>query len=114
MKLGEECFSLQFQQRTILLLVCCRYEGVIAAQFFGHTHFDSWKIFYDVNDGFKRPVSVAYIGPSVTPFSQLNMGYRVYEVDGFYPGSSWVRHEILIAPRVLLVFLQFRLSGHQR
>jgi sphingomyelin phosphodiesterase len=74
----------------LISFLCCRYEGVIAAQFFGHTHFDSWQIFYDVDDGFKRPVSVAYVGPSVTPLSALNMGYRVYEIDGFYPGSSWV------------------------
>ena len=67
-----------------------RYEGVIAGQFFGHTHIDSLNMFYDVSDGFKRPVSVAYVGPSVTPLWQLNMGYRVYEVDGFYANSSWV------------------------
>ena len=74
-----------------LIDVFYRYERVIAAQFFGHVHVDTFEVFYDVADGLKRPVSVAYCGPSVTPFQQLNMGYRVYEIDGFYQNSSWVR-----------------------
>jgi len=67
-----------------------RYESTIVGQFFGHTHYDSWQVFYDLDDDLKRPLSVAYIGPSVTPFVQLNPGYRVYQVDGFYSGSSLV------------------------
>jgi sphingomyelin phosphodiesterase len=31
------------------------------------------------------------MGPSITTSSYLNPGYRVYSVDGYYPGSSyWV------------------------
>ena len=68
----------------------CRYEGTITGQFFGHTHYDELEIFYDADSDFQRPVSVAYIGPSVTPFTSLNPGYRVYVVDGNYSASSWV------------------------
>ncbi|XP_063058906.1 sphingomyelin phosphodiesterase [Engraulis encrasicolus] len=64
-----------------------RYEGTITGQFFGHTHVDEFQVFYDEETG-KRPLSVAYIAPSVTTYIDLNPGYRVYYVDGNYPGSS--------------------------
>lgn len=41
--------------------------------------------------------SIAYIGPSVTPFSHLNPGYRIYEVDGDHENSTQVRKLILIS-----------------
>lgn len=34
-----------------------RYENTIAGQFFGHTHYDGFFMFYDENDS-KRPVSM--------------------------------------------------------
>ncbi|KAM8976241.1 sphingomyelin phosphodiesterase [Pelodytes ibericus] len=64
-----------------------RYEGTIAAQFFGHTHLDEFEIFYD-EETLTRPVSVAFIAPSVTTYINLNPGYRIYQIDGGYPGSS--------------------------
>lgn len=67
----------------------CRYQNTIAAQFYGHTHSDSFTMFYDV-ETLKRPVNVAYVGPSVTPYSDQNMGYRFYTIDGHYKGSSYV------------------------
>ncbi|XP_015127515.1 sphingomyelin phosphodiesterase [Diachasma alloeum] len=57
-----------------------RYESTITAQFFGHTHYDEFELFYDTDD-LTRPVSVAYVGPSVTPYENLNPGYRIYYVD---------------------------------
>jgi len=65
-----------------------RYESTIAAQFFGHTHKDSFIIFHDEEDP-SRPVNTAYIGPSVTPYQGLNPAYRIYEFDGFYPESTF-------------------------
>lgn len=64
-------------------IVCflCRYESTITAQFFGHTHFDEFELFYDTQN-LGRPVSIAYVGPSVTPYYDLNPGYRIYYVDG--------------------------------
>jgi sphingomyelin phosphodiesterase len=76
-----------------------RYEGVVAAQIFGHTHTDSWQIFYDAeSSSFTRALSVAYLAPSVTTYTDLNPGYRVYEMDGFYQNSSWaiLDHETFI------------------
>jgi len=67
----------------------CRYESTIRAQFFGHTHFDEMELFYAEEDPF-RASSVAYVGPSVTPYFDLNPGYRIYYVDGEYPASTRV------------------------
>ena len=37
--------------------------------------------------------SIAYIGPSVTPYTHLNPGYRIYEVDGDHENSTQVRRD---------------------
>ncbi|KAK9876806.1 hypothetical protein WA026_015044 [Henosepilachna vigintioctopunctata] len=58
-----------------------RYESTITAQFFGHTHYDEFEVFYDHQD-LSRPSSIAYVGPSVSPYYDLNPGYRIYYVDG--------------------------------
>ncbi|KAI0232885.1 Sphingomyelin phosphodiesterase [Lamellibrachia satsuma] len=73
------------------------YENTVVAQFFGHTHFDHLEIFYDTAT-LKRALSVAYIGPSVTTYEQLNPGYRVYTVEGQHPTSGWavLDHETYI------------------
>lgn len=64
-----------------ILLSLYRYEATITAQFFGHTHFDEFELFYDPKD-LGRAVGISYICPSVTPFTNLNPGYRIYYVDG--------------------------------
>ncbi|XP_051973403.1 sphingomyelin phosphodiesterase-like [Xyrauchen texanus] len=64
-----------------------RYESTITGQFFGHTHVDEFQMFYD-EETLSRPLGVAFIAPSVTTYVNLNPGYRVYYVDGNYPGSS--------------------------
>ncbi|XP_019728770.1 sphingomyelin phosphodiesterase [Hippocampus comes] len=64
-----------------------RYESTITGQFFGHTHFDEFQMFYD-GETVTRPLGVAFISPSVTTYINLNPGYRVYYVDGNYHGSS--------------------------
>lgn len=61
----------------------------MAAQFYGHTHKDEYKIFYDTVD-VARPVNVAFIAPSLTTYSKLNPGYRTYTVDGPRTDSTWV------------------------
>ncbi|KAJ8672963.1 hypothetical protein QAD02_004224 [Eretmocerus hayati] len=58
-----------------------RYEATIAAQFFGHTHYDEYELFYETQD-FKRPISVGYIAPSITPWKDVNPAYRIYYVEG--------------------------------
>lgn len=57
---------------------------VIANVFFGHTHEDEFMIYY-ANNGTVRSRSTAqttgWIGPSLTPLTNLNSGFRMYEVD---------------------------------
>ncbi|KAF9011062.1 Metallo-dependent phosphatase-like protein [Cyathus striatus] len=57
---------------------------VIANIFFGHTHEDQMSIFY-ANNGTvmsaETAQSLAWIGPSLTPLTNLNSGFRVYEID---------------------------------
>ena len=65
-----------------------RYESTISGQFFGHTHFDHFEMFYDL-DNHTRPVGVAYIPGSLTTYNNDNPNYRIYSVDGNYNGSSW-------------------------
>ncbi|XP_013134905.1 PREDICTED: sphingomyelin phosphodiesterase [Papilio polytes] len=64
-----------------------RYESTITAQFFGHTHFDEFEVFYDPND-LGRATSIAYVGPSVSPYYDLNLGYRIYYVDGDHDATT--------------------------
>ncbi|CAH1801877.1 unnamed protein product [Owenia fusiformis] len=66
-----------------------RFENTIAGQFFGHTHNDEFKVFYDA-DTLSRPVGVLYVPGSVTPTGGRFPAYRLYEIDGFYTGSSWM------------------------
>ncbi|XP_068626319.1 sphingomyelin phosphodiesterase [Battus philenor] len=64
-----------------------RYESTITAQFFGHTHFDEFEVFYDPND-LGRATSIAYVGPSVSPYYDLNLGYRIYYIDGDHDATT--------------------------
>jgi len=74
-----------------------RYQSTITAQFFGHTHNDEFELFYDEETS-KIPLSIAYLGPSVTPYTAHNPGYRIYTIDGDYKNSSRVvlNHETYI------------------
>ncbi|CAG8956934.1 hypothetical protein HYFRA_00011984 [Hymenoscyphus fraxineus] len=57
---------------------------VIANIFWGHTHEDQIILYYS-NNGTVRSTdtaqTVGWIGPSVTPLTNLNSGYRMYSVD---------------------------------
>ncbi|XP_058792161.1 sphingomyelin phosphodiesterase-like [Phymastichus coffea] len=64
-----------------------RYEATIMAQFFGHTHFDEFEIFYD-SKNLSRSLNVAYISPSLTPWVNVNPAYRIYYVDGDHPNTN--------------------------
>jgi len=74
---------------TWLTFFVSRFSSTITGQFFGHSHTDSFEIFYDISH-LRKPLSVAYVAPSVTTFIGMNPAYRVYTVDGFHKGSSWV------------------------
>ncbi|KAG8195711.1 hypothetical protein JTE90_002974 [Oedothorax gibbosus] len=62
-----------------------RFESTVRGQFFGHSHLDELEVFYDDD---QRPTNVAYIGPSVTTYDGVNPSYRIYTVDGSYPGTT--------------------------
>ncbi|KAJ5167820.1 uncharacterized protein N7482_003414 [Penicillium canariense] len=57
---------------------------VIANIFFGHNHEDQFMVYY-ANNGTIQNASTAlttgWIGPSVTPLTNMNSGFRLYEVD---------------------------------
>ena len=73
-----------------------RFESTVAAQFYGHTHNEEYKVFYDAVNP-TRAVNVAFVGGSLTTYSDMNPGYRVYTVDGPRIGSTYVS-SILFSP----------------
>lgn len=57
---------------------------VIANIFFGHTHEDQVMIYYANNatvQNSANALTTGWIGPSVVPLTNLNSGFRMYEVD---------------------------------
>lgn len=61
---------------------------VVANCFWGHTHEDEQMIYYtkngttrDTSAGLADALTPGWIGPSVTPLTNLNSGFRMYEVD---------------------------------
>ncbi|XP_003738497.1 sphingomyelin phosphodiesterase [Galendromus occidentalis] len=54
-----------------------RYQDTIKAQFYGHTHYDEFIVYFD-KETRAIPINVAYIGPSVTTYSFLNPSFRIY------------------------------------
>ncbi|KAL8947285.1 MAG: hypothetical protein Q9222_006413 [Ikaeria aurantiellina] len=69
---------------------------VIANVFFGHTHEDEFMIYYannasDISSA--SALTTGWIGPSVTPLTNLNSGFRMYEVDtgtfDIYDAYTW-------------------------
>ena len=61
---------------------------VIANLFWGHTHEDEDMVYYahngttrDTAAGAADALAIGWIGPSVTPLTNLNSGFRMYEVD---------------------------------
>ncbi|KAJ5115155.1 hypothetical protein NUU61_000914 [Penicillium alfredii] len=57
---------------------------VIANVFFGHTHEDQFMVYYANNgttQNAKNALATGWVGPSVTPLTNMNSGFRMYEVD---------------------------------
>lgn len=66
------------------LRIVDRFQDTILAQYYGHTHRDEFRVLLSPNfpnSRKPRPISVAYIGPSITAFTENNPGYRVYYTD---------------------------------
>jgi sphingomyelin phosphodiesterase len=59
-----------------------RYESIIKAQFYGHTHNDETAIFFDSSEDPPRPANSYFIGVSTTAYTDINPGYKVFHADG--------------------------------
>ena len=82
-----------FIQKSVSRIVE-RFENTIVNQFYGHTHRDEFKVFYNTvtGDG-SRPISSGFVTPSVTPHTNVNLAYRIYTADGDYEGSTRVQYQ---------------------
>ncbi|GMR34411.1 hypothetical protein PMAYCL1PPCAC_04606, partial [Pristionchus mayeri] len=66
-----------------------RFENTIAAQFYGHTHYDHFQLYSDDSNPAGRPTHINFISPSLTTESYTNPAYRIYTIDGGYEGASY-------------------------
>lgn len=83
---NDDCWTIFSREYAKLIF---RYESTVAAQFFGHTHKEQFKISYDVEGVEANPINVAFVGGSITTYSNLNPSYRVYTVDGQRQDSTF-------------------------
>ena len=81
--------TMRYKSQSTPVLIHFRYEDTVVGQFFGHAHTSFYEVFYD-DVNFTRPISVMHIPGSITTYTSNNPGYRIYEMDGNYAGSSWV------------------------
>jgi hypothetical protein len=74
-----------FNPTDLFYQIVDRYSPhVIANIMFGHTHEDQNYVFYSNNGTVQDSAHAmvpAWMGPSVTPLTNLNSGFRMYEVD---------------------------------
>ncbi|CAB3409702.1 unnamed protein product [Caenorhabditis bovis] len=67
-----------------------RFANTVVGQFFGHTHSEKFYMMYADPDDYKStPTNVVYSAPSVTTYSDFHPAYRIYTIDGDYPGSTY-------------------------
>merc|ERR1712180_257173 len=67
--------------------IISRFENTVRAQFHGHTHNDHFEVYYDETG--TRASNIGWITPSVSTFTNLNPGFRLYEVDSGHPDESY-------------------------
>ncbi|CAG2110458.1 unnamed protein product, partial [Medioppia subpectinata] len=60
-----------------------RYANVIVSTYYGHTHYDEIQVLYTKNliTNETYPISHGYVGSSLTTFSRLNPGYKIFTLD---------------------------------
>ncbi|XP_015738978.1 acid sphingomyelinase-like phosphodiesterase 3b [Coturnix japonica] len=84
-KRGKPWFRRDFNERYLNIVQ--KHHGVIAAQFFGHHHTDSFRMFYSDTGS---PINVMFLAPGVTPWKTTlpgvtnganNPGIRVVDYD---------------------------------
>lgn len=88
-ELVSDVYWLYEEYNARYLRLLSEYYDVVAGQFFGHHHTDSYRMFYDGGDEGK-PVSVMWLAPGVTPWMTTlpgvvnganNPGIRIFEYD---------------------------------
>ncbi|CAL4139124.1 unnamed protein product, partial [Meganyctiphanes norvegica] len=82
----SDCFQQWAHQFSRIV---SRFSNTIRGQFYGHSHFDEFRLHYDT-DATDIPVGVEYITPNNGPFNHLNPAYRIFYVDGEHDNSSRV------------------------
>lgn len=60
--------------------IISRYQNTVTGQFYGHTHYDEFRILHDPKNK-SMPINIMWIGPSLTPYRIFNPGYRIYHMD---------------------------------
>jgi predicted phosphodiesterase len=82
---GWDGSNLLLNPSDLFYQIIDRYSPhVIANVFWGHTHEDQVMIYYANNGTIQNSdtaLTSGWIGPSVTPLTNMNSGYRMYEVD---------------------------------
>ncbi|KAJ3333067.1 hypothetical protein HDU76_011755, partial [Blyttiomyces sp. JEL0837] len=63
-----------------------RYSpSTLTGMFYGHIHSDQFQVFYSIgsetNPTAAKAINAAYVSPSLTPYTNLNPGFRIYTVD---------------------------------
>ncbi|KAK7069799.1 Sphingomyelin phosphodiesterase [Halocaridina rubra] len=67
--------------------VVSRYSHIIRGQFYGHSHYDEFRIHYDMKSP-SNAVGIEYISPNNGPFHDLNPSYRIFYIDGDHPETT--------------------------
>ncbi|KAF0293044.1 Sphingomyelin phosphodiesterase [Amphibalanus amphitrite] len=68
------------------------YRTTVRGEFFSHTHVDEIHLSKDDND---EAFAVTYVAPSLSPWKNVNPGYKVYTVDGSRGAqSTWEVTEV--------------------
>ncbi|XP_040285025.1 acid sphingomyelinase-like phosphodiesterase 3a [Bufo bufo] len=76
--------AMEYKFNEKLVKIFRTYNDVIAGQFYGHTHRDSFMVVLDEKD---KPVGSAFVAPAVTPIKSSsekesnNPGFRLYQYD---------------------------------
>ena len=68
-------------------IFCCHCQTILSLHYsqfvFGHTHRTQYSVYYSTNDTSKieDALTVSWVNPSVTPYTNFNPGFRYYEVE---------------------------------
>ena len=75
------------------------YQTTVTGEFFSHSHLDEIHLSKDDD----RPFAVTYVAPSLSPWKNVNPGYKTYTIDGARGArSTWVRNGTELQRRCLI------------